>query len=372
MKRAFIKSTNCVTPLGFDLESNFDALLNGVSGISKQTSDKQGEYFAGKTDSKALEIKFSELSKVGDHTYLEQMSILALQPIVEIISSDVLSSCGFIVSTTKGNIELLESAGRLDAKLSAYAKKVAAFFNIIAEPIIVSNACVSGLYALAVAKRLIVSGIYDNVLVLAADVISPFVVSGFQSFQAISDEPCKPYSENRKGVNIGEAAAAVWVSSNNENCSVEILGHGSVNDANHISGPSRSGEGLFQSVERAVAESGITKDQIGFISAHGTATTFNDEMESIAFNRCGLGKTPLNSLKGYYGHTLGASGLLETIISIESLEAGKLIVSKGFEMPGTSEPLAVITESKEFKSDYFLKTASGFGGSNTAIVFKKC
>jgi 3-oxoacyl-[acyl-carrier-protein] synthase-1 len=251
------------------------------------------------------------------------------------------------------------------------AKTVANFFKFKTEPIVISNACVSGIMAVSVAKRLIQSKMYDNIFIVAGDEVSEFVLSGFNSFQAMSDAPCKPYSKNRNGVTLGEAAAAVLVSSNKGNSKIKIIGDGSINDANHISGPSRTGEGLFRSIESALAEAEIEAAQIDYISAHGTATSFNDEMEAIAFNRLGLENTPVNSLKGFYGHTLGASGLLEAVIGIQSVLESKLFVSLGFDESGVSQSINVIEKNENKNSKYFLKTASGFGGCNTAVLFEK-
>ena len=136
-------------------------------------------------------------------------------------------------------------------------------------------------------------------------------------------------------------------------------------------GPSRTGEGLFRSVESALAEAEINPNQIDYISAHGTATSFNDEMEAIAFNRLGLQKAPLNSLKGFYGHTLGASGLLEIVISLQSVYNKELLASKGYLNSGVSIPIDVLKENRKKEIKYFLKTASGFGGCNTAVLFEK-
>lgn len=102
------------------------------------------------------------------------------------------------------------------------------------------------------------------------------------------------------------------------------------------------------------------------------ATIYNDEMEAIAFNRMELQKVPLNSMKGYYGHCLGASGLLESIISMKSALQNTLIPSKNFEETGTSQPLNIIKENQPAEIKYILKTASGFGGCNAAIVLEKC
>src|SRR5690606_5515279 len=140
---------------------------------------------------------------------------------------------------------------------------------------------------------------------------------------------------------LGEAVAAVYLAMEPTPGAMRILGTGSFNDANHISGPSRTGEGLYLSIREAVREArGVTPD---FISAHGTATPYNDEMEAIAFQRCGLSATPVHSLKGYFGHTLGASGLLETVMAIHSLRNNELVASLGYAHQGTSQPLNIIT-----------------------------
>ncbi len=118
----------------------------------------------------------------------------------------------------------------------------------------------------------------------AADLISSFIYSGFQSFQAISPNPCRPFDADRDGISLGEAAATVILSANKTPGSI-LLGGGSVsNDANHISGPSRTGEELFLAISSALKQSGTSNDEIDFISAHGTATRYNDEMEAKAFH----------------------------------------------------------------------------------------
>ncbi|HEY0092578.1 MAG TPA: beta-ketoacyl synthase N-terminal-like domain-containing protein [Flavobacterium sp.] len=373
LKEVFISRTNCITPLGFDVESNFNALKNSVSGIKQHNRVDllNQDFFASIIDDSNLNDAFEEIS-ASKHSRLEKMMLLALHPVIE-AETAASARTGFILSTTKGNITALDKTAESvdDAQLGKLAKTISNFFDIKTEPIVLSNACVSGIMAVSVAKRLIQSGMYDDVYVVAGDEVSEFVLSGFNSFQAMSHEPCKPYSKNRKGVTLGEAAAAVLVTSSKENASIHILGDGSINDANHISGPSRTGEGLFLSIESALKESGINASEIDYISAHGTATPFNDEMEAIAFNRWSLQQVPLNSLKGYYGHTLGASGLLETVIGIASVKDQKLVPSLGFDQPGTSQSLNIITESTGKQINYFLKTASGFGGCNTAVLFGK-
>ena len=334
-KEVYITDYNCITPLGFDVSSNWNALVEGKSGVGLHKIIKNQEpFYASMIDSEKLDKEFNrffnsaqklEIQRLASDnvsfTRLEKMFLLSLKPLVE--KHSISEETTFILSTTKGNISLLKNQETLPESvfLSSLAQKLADFFGFKTKPIVVSNACVSGVMAIGVAKNMIQVGKYKDAFVIAGDEISEFVISGFNSFQAIGTEICKPYDKNRDGINIGEAAAAVYITSKrdkNENFSFKILGDSAINDANHISGPSRTGDGLFASIKNAMTEAQLSAEKIDFISAHGTATIYNDEMESIAFNRMNLQNIPLHSLKAYYGHCLGASGLLESIISMES------------------------------------------------------
>jgi 3-oxoacyl-(acyl-carrier-protein) synthase len=383
-KEIYITDYNCVTPLGFDADSNWKALLEGKSGVSlHKIIDNQEAFYASMIDSEKLDEEFSRFftQNTIDFTRLEKMLLLSLQPLVE--KHSLSENTAFILSTTKGNISLLKNQSELPegVYLSKLAQKIADFFGFKTKPIVVSNACVSGVMAIAVAKNMIQAGKYKDAFVIACDELSEFVISGFNSFQAIGSGPCKPYDKNRDGINIGEAAAAIYMTSchsdegrisENEKFRFKVLGDSAVNDANHISGPSRTGDGLFASIKNAMTEAQVSAEQIDFISAHGTATLYNDEMEAIAFNRMELQNVPLNSMKGYYGHCLGASGLLESIISMESAIYSTLLPSRNFEENGVSQPLNIIKENQSAAVQYILKTASGFGGCNAAVVLEKC
>ncbi|AZA78301.1 beta-ketoacyl synthase [Chryseobacterium sp. G0186] len=374
-KEVYITDYNCVTPLGFTADSNWNAVLAGKSGVAlHKIIENQDAFYASMIDSEKLDKEFSENFDSQEFTRLEKMLLLSLKPLIE--KHTITEETAFILSTTKGNISLLKNQTELPegAYLSKLAQKIADFFGFKTKPIVVSNACVSGVMAIAVAKNMIQAGKYKDAFVIAGDEISEFVISGFNSFQAIGTEPCKPYDKNRNGINIGEAAAAVYITSEaseNEKFRFKVLGDSAINDANHISGPSRTGDGLYGSIKNAMTEANVSAEQIDFISAHGTATLYNDEMEAIAFNRMELQNTPLNSMKGFYGHCLGASGLLESIISMESALHNTLIPTKNFEEMGVSQPLNVIKENQSATIKYILKTASGFGGCNAAIVLEK-
>lgn len=379
-KSVSITHTNCITPLGFDVNSNWDALQNGKSGIQlHQNIGILNQFYASIISNSRLDEVFNKTVfpfSVSDKKFskLEKMLLLALLPLV--LNNKITSKTALIFSTTKGNIRSLEieSNPTKEAQLSTLAKKIGSLFGFITEPIVLSNACVSGILAVAVAKRLIQATVYDDAFIIAGDETSEFVLSGFNSFQAMSELPCKPYDRERNGVSLGEAAAAIYITSDETKSKagdIKICGDGAINDANHISGPSRTGEGLFRSIKSALVEANLGNNKIDYISAHGTATLYNDEMEALAFNRLHLQKVPVNSFKGFYGHTLGASGLLETVLAIECAKRNKLILSKGFENNGVTQSIEVIQENKNWEINFFLKTASGFGGCNTAVIFEK-
>ena len=376
MRQSYITYHHIISSLGFDSEANFERLKNSESGIKKHQRENGDDYYSSIIDKEKVDKLFSVIGDVDNYTTLEKMMLLSVNDIIKKSNLKITDKTGLILATTKGNVDVLSPKSKFykdknRAYLSELGKQINTFFSFKNETIVVSNACVSGILAVAVADGMIKSNTYDDVIIVSGDLVTEFILSGFTSFQAISDAPCKPFSKNRTGITIGEAVASVLVSSTKEENAIEVIGTASCNDANHISGPSRTGEGLFLAVESALKEAQIHPNEIDYISAHGTATNFNDEMEAIAFSRLEMGKTPINSLKGYYGHTLGASGLLETIIGIESLNQNTLIASHGFDELGVSEYMNIINKTEKKSLNIFLKTASGFGGCNTAVLFKK-
>jgi len=379
MSEVYLSYNNIISSLGFDSKTVVQNIANEVSGLALIEDKKifSEPFYSSLIASEELENTFNDLDPKHEYTRLEKMMLISLGSVIKETGIPLNDRVGLLISTTKGNIDVLETKNPFPEKrayLGELGSVVKDFFGFKNEALVLSNACVSGILAVSIAKRYINEGKFDHVFIVSGDIVTEFILSGFKSFQAMSDQPCKPYCKNRDGINIGEVAASIFITSEKKNLAKEavvILGEASCNDANHISGPSRTGEGLVRSVDSALREANIGVEEIDYISAHGTATTFNDEMEAIAFNRLGLSEVPLNSLKGYFGHTLGASGLLETIVGMHSLDQNVLFRSLGFSELGVSKPINVIvkTEQKELKT--FLKTASGFGGCNTAAIFQK-
>jgi 3-oxoacyl-[acyl-carrier-protein] synthase I len=373
MINVFIEASNIISPLGFSTKENMDNILMGESGIRSCTNIllSSNPFPASYIDKDDVNVKFQEIAPVEKYTFFEKLSILSIKGA---INNSNISLSGsrtlFILSTTKGNIELLDDNLRKNfsierLNLFTTAKIISKFFNISTTPIIVSNACISGVAAIILGQRLISQGLYDNIIVNGTDILSKFIISGFQSFLSLSTNPCKPFDIERDGLTLGEGSATIILSRDKSN--IEIVNGSTSNDANHISGPSRTGEGLFLAINNATKS---YKD-IDLISAHGTATPYNDDMESIAITRTGFNSVPTNSLKGYFGHTLGAAGVIESVIGIESLKKNILIKTQGCIIPGTVENVNIILETKNHQINSLLKLASGFGGCNAAALFLK-
>lgn len=370
-----------LSPLGCGSEENLRAIREGRSGIRACPGwlpEREGPVMASVLDESWREAGAHlglEKSPAG-WTRLEEMIRIA---VLKAADGRLLNDRRtlFLLSTTKGNISLLGrdiypgDEGTDGLYLWQTALKIARWFGNPNEPEVISHACISGVTACILAKRWIESGAFDRVVVIGAEEVSRFIVSGFHSFHALSSAPCRPFDAARDGLNLGEAVGTLIVEKTDRpgNDTVTIAGGAITNDANHISGPSRTGEGLYRAILLALPEE--ARSELAFINAHGTATLFNDEMESIAFTRAGLQQIPVFSLKGYLGHTLGASGVVEIILSARILKAGILPVSRGYADSGVSSPLSIVTEPVAFTGRQCLKTASGFGGCNAVIRLKK-
>lgn len=357
----FIGSENIISPLGQSAEANFLNLKSGQSGISlfKNIGVGKEDIYLSKIKEDKKELTFYRLLSK------------CLKSIIEESLGDIIKSDDTIViiSTTKGDIR-----ENITKPIQNSIAKIELEFQLKNKPLVISNACISGVLAMNAANNYLKSGIYKHAFVIGADVISDFVLYGFQSLYAISDAPAQPFDKNRKGITLGEGAAGVLMSSDFTVFKTEyfeFVEGTSSSDANHISGPSRTGEGLYRTVKNSLELGNIKASEIGFISAHGTGTIFNDEMESIAFDRLGMNTIPINSLKGYFGHTLGAAGLIEIAICIQSIRHNLLIKSLGFTQDGTTKKINVLSENKKIEVNAILKTASGFGGCNASAIIRK-
>lgn len=368
-----VVSDNIISPLGLTSEENYASVKAGVSRL-KCYSDKWNipELFvASLIDRRKVEASFTQFSEKTDYTFFEKLGITSIISALKKCDINVTSDrVIFVISSTKGNVDLLDLKNDYTDErvfLGVTAERIARFFGNPNVPIVVSNACISGVCAQITAQRLLESGRYDYAVVLGIDCQSKFIISGFQSFKALSESECKPFDVSRTGLNLGEAAATIIFSRTLNERAVWHLVKGAIrNDANHISGPSRTGEGSY----RALKALNVSRD-IAFINVHGTATPYNDEMESIAIDRAGMSDTPINALKGFYGHTMGAAGVLETIISMKAIDDNTILGTRGYSEIGVSRSLNISSENRFTDKNSFIKLLSGFGGCNAALFMQK-
>lgn len=362
---ATVISDNITSPLGLTTEQTYKAVCQGKSGL-KHYPCENGE---GGWNDLPFPIEASLFNKEQwDKIMVDGFSkfeSLVLHSVKAAISTLIFNKerAILILSSTKGDIELLEK-GEDMSSLADAAKKVSMAIGIENDPIVVCNACISGVSAIILGQRLVDCGNYSNVIVCGADVQSRFIVSGFQALKALSEEPCRPFDIERLGLNLGEAAATIVLSSEMNSPKGWKVDKGAVcNDAYHISAPHPKGLGAGM----ALCKMKDADNPISVIGVHGTATMYNDQMESKAIEMAELQDVPLSALKGYFGHTMGAAGVLETIIMMRALEDDVILPSKGYETCGVSGKVKMSDKSVMVHGNTFVKMLSGFGGCNGAV-----
>jgi len=381
---------NIISSLGFTTEENFSAVKQGISGVKHYdagTFDLPEAFMASLIDKEKLNIEFSKISSKKDYTDLEKSSILSVFTANQEAKIDLTSDKTiFILSTTKGNVELLDmrypicdmrqendksqiANRKSQIHLWHTAKIITNFFKNPNTPIVVSNACISGAAAQIAALRELKNGNFDYAIVVGVDFLSKFIISGFQSFKALSPELCRPFDKDRCGLNLGEAAATIIFSRVEMRHATSLLCGAICNDSNHISAPSRTGEGSYRALQYILSQISNLKSQISFINAHGTATPYNDAMEVNAIVRAGLEDIPVNSLKAFFGHTLGAAGVLESIISMRAMEENLVLKSLNFDEQNFDNQINISQKNHFSDKCYFVKMLSGFGGVNAALLF---
>lgn len=373
----YINAHSLISSLGFGTQENVDAIRAYQSGIRLLEAGRVSDVpiQAGVIDAAEWELRAKKLQNT-DYTRLEQLFIFAIREVLTQSEGSLSETnlenpdCALLLSTTKGNVDLLTANLPADhpAFLWKMGERIGDYFKAYNKVEVISNACISGVSALIVAKRWIETGRYKRVIVAGGDILSPFITSGFLSFRSVSEQRCRPYDAQRDGLNLGEACGAILLSNEGGANDIILSGGAISNDANHISGPSRTGDGLALAIHQAMEEAGVTTKDISFINAHGTATVYNDEMESKAIHLAGLSSVPVNSLKPYLGHTLGASGIVETILCVEQLKDNQFYGTLGYEALGVPMPVTVSATHRTLPMRCCLKTASGFGGCNAAIV----
>ena len=364
-----------VSPLGVTTDQNWNAMVEGRCGIERHEglSGFPDSFWGALVPNQTL-CDYPELKQF---TKFEKLMIVAalqvqLQTGIDFSSPDVV----FIIASTKGNIDLIDpeqphSYANNRVFIWESGRLILEYFKNPNRPIVISQACISGISALLVGMEMLQQPCYKFAVVIGADIFSRFTFSGFSSLLALAPERCRPFDAKRQGLNLGEAAACMMLGNRapEKGASGVTLRYGVVsNDAHHLSAPSRTGEGLYRAIMSCLLHTGYIPD---FINAHGTATQFNDQMEAVAIARSGLSSLPVTACKGYLGHTLGAAGIVDTILSARCMEEGVLLPVMGFDELGVSEPICVQTVLEKRILRSCLKIAAGFGGCNAALMIER-
>ena len=367
----YILSHNIVSPLGMTTEDNLQAVLDRRTALCRY----EGRYGLPEPFTASLfsDEQMERMMRQGFSRF-ESLVIESVERSLQNVKFDhAADDVIFILSTTKANVELLDAANQDEPLLypGVAAQRIARHIGFTTQPVVVCNACISGVAALRLASSLLNAGTYRYAVVCGADVQSAFIVSGFQSLKALSADACRPFDIERIGLNLGEAAATMVLTSDKnfpqqaerywQISSVSVR-----NDAYHLSSPSKTADGAFLALKDVL--DGFDTENLAFINLHGTATMFNDQMEAVALRRAGLTDIPANGLKGYYGHTMGAAGVLETILSMAAADEGIVLGTRGYEELGVSAQLNISPCNRTTKKTAFVKMISGFGGGNAALL----
>lgn len=367
-----IISTNITSPLGLTTAQNYAAVKRG------ETSLKVLDGCLGVPRRLCVGI-FPEEQRAAlrmeGFSWFESLVYLSVKEALSHCTADPASPRTILIlGTSTAGIEELGDVPEKDGNYLApdvAAKKLADSLGFVNDPVTVSNACISGATAQMLADRLIASGYYDTAVVCGADALSAFVLAGFDSLKALSPTECRPFDIERLGLNIGECAATVILSRDTDaDAGSWYIQAGCLNnDAYHVSAPIPSGDGVCRAIKKILNPE--DKATLACVAAHGTATMFNDQMESKAIEGAGLGDLPTTALKPHYGHTFGASGIVESIITMCSLDEGLLLPVQGFEELGVSGRINVCSQLQPTDKKAFIKLQSGFGGCNGAMIYTK-
>lgn len=288
---------------------------------------------------------------------------------MEDIYLDVISS-----NTREENIKYIDT---LDCAEST--ERVANYYGLKPLMATISTACSSSSNSLILGARMIKQGMVKRAVCGGSDALSRFTLNGFNSLKNVDKHPCKPFDQNRTGLNLGEAAGFCLLES--ESAAKErganiigiLSGYANTNDAYHVTAPSPDGSGACNTMQQALQMANLQPHDIGYINAHGTATQNNDVAEGLAIQRLfGKQPPPFSSTKPFTGHTLAAAGVIEAIFSLLAMEGGMIIPNLNFETKMEELDIAPAATLKEHVSiQHVLSNSFGFGGSNVSLIFSK-
>lgn len=383
METCYLHQVSAVCALGDDIETIADALFTTrVSPLQMS-----GDYSAGRE----LPVGKVDIPLTADtrNNSLLTAAMVSLRPAVEALKHRYGAERIAVIlgSSTSGIAEGEQAiADHLNTgafppdfhysqqEMSAPADFVARELEVSGPVWTVSTACTSSAKAIASGARLLDLGICDAVIVGGADSLCRLTLTGFSSLEAVSNRVCNPFSVNRKGINIGEAAVLMVLS--REPGPVKLAGYGETSDAYHISAPHPEGLGAEAAMRAALASADLQPADIDYVNLHGTATEHNDHMESHAVARVFGADIPCGSTKALTGHTLGAAGALEAAFCYLTLLRGDGRLPRhlwdGARDPALAELRALGVETIDHAPRFAMSNSFAFGGNNIALILERC
>lgn len=398
MTRVFVTGAGIISAIGHDKREVLDALVNqrsGIGSITRLETVYRGEIPVAEV--KLTDRELWELAAPVTGTPITRTGLLALVAAREALRQAGIENAdakrtALLSGTTVGGMDRSEvfyrrfaadpTKGRLRDVVAhdcgAGAEAVALELGIRGFVSTFNTACSSSANAIGTGVRLIRSGMYDMVVAGGTDALTLFTLNGFNSLMILDREPCRPLDENRNGLNLGEGAAFVVleredrVNATGRKALCEVSGFGNACDAYHQTASSPEGEGAWLSMQQALRAAGLKPSDIGYVNAHGTGTKNNDLSEGVALERIFPGGLPpVSSTKAYTGHTLGAAGALEAVISFLSLQEDVLFPNLRFSTPMSELKITPVTSLMRQRVNHIMSNSFGFGGNNSTLIFSR-
>jgi 3-oxoacyl-(acyl-carrier-protein) synthase len=388
-REIWITGLGIVSSIGKNLDECLDSLRKDQTGIEEikyLDTVHKNNFVAGEVKLSNEELSFL----TGTEEDLPRTTLLAILAAREAIQSANLSNLtvnktGIILGTTVGGMDKTERLYPLCGDPSEYISShhcgfttsyLAKYFGIRNYTNTISTACSSGANAIMLGAKLIHHGLLDVVIAGGSDALSVFTLNGFRSLMILDPNPCRPFSDDRKGLNLGEGAGFVILESKehaikrNVSAYCRISGFGNSNDAFHQTASSADGRGAFKAMSEAVTYAGITPGDIDYINVHGTGTDNNDLTEGIAIKRFFYQNIPaFSSTKSFTGHCLGAAGAIEAVFSALAIQNNEVYANLRFNTPIAEVGLIPVRAFSGRKVTHVLSNSFGFGGCDTSLLF---
>ncbi len=385
-----VSGVGIVSALGVGADANIASIREYRSGVSLSASILQTRHQLPVGELSMTNEQLHELSGIPVSKQLSRTALLGILAANEaIVDAHIspLTSIGLVSSTSIGGMDLTEhffkefmeddSKGRLRMikmhDCAASTEAIIRHCKITGYSTTLSTACSSAANAVIVGAKLLRHNIVDAVVVGGCDSLSAFTLNGFKSLMILDENPCRPFDQNRAGLNLGEGAGYIVLQRAEEatRSYCRLKGFANRNDANHQTASSADGDGAYLAMKEALQQSGITPEQVSYINVHGTGTSNNDASESVAMCRLfGEKLPPFSSTKCFTGHTLAAAGGIEAVFSVLAVKQGYIYPNLNFETPIEGIGLIPQTEFKEHENiENVLTNSLGFGGNCTSLVF---